>query len=80
MPSKQIAGIRASASVQMKTATAFLAIAAGLVIYSSLEFMLVEIQTDFSMSPNATIVVAQIATCASLFAVFLAGALADRLG
>ena len=58
MPSKQIAGTRASASVQMKTATAFLAIAAGLVIYSSLEFMLVEIQTDFSMSPNATIVVA----------------------
>ena len=42
----------------MKTATAFLAIAAGLVIYSSLEFMLVEIQTEFSMSPNATIVVA----------------------
>jgi MFS transporter, DHA2 family, methylenomycin A resistance protein len=80
MPSKQIAGIRASASVQMKTATAFLAIAAGLVIYSSLEFMLVEIQTDFSMSPNATIVVAQIAAGASLFAVFLAGALADRLG
>lgn len=80
MPSKQIARTHAFASVQMKTATAFLAIAAGLVTYSSLEFMLVEIQTDFSMSPNATIVVAQIAAGASLFAVFLAGALADRLG
>jgi len=37
----------------MKTATAFLAIAAGLISYSSLEFMLVEIQADFSMSPDA---------------------------
>ena len=78
--SKQIAGSRSSASVQLKTATAFLAIAAGLISYSSLEFMLVEIQTDFSMSPDATIVVAQIAAGASLFAVFLAGVLADRLG
>jgi MFS family permease len=78
--SKQIAGSPASASVNLTTATAFLAIAAGLISYSSLEFMLVEIQTDFSMSPNATIVVAQIAAGASLFAVFLAGALADRLG
>ena len=60
--------------------TAFLAIAAGLISFSSLEFMLVEIQTDFSMSPDATIVVSQIAAGASLLAVFLAGALADRLG
>lgn len=80
MPSKQLAGTRAFASAQMKTATAFLAIAAGLISYSSLEFMLVEIQADFLMSPDATIVVAQIAAGASLFAVFLAGALADRLG
>lgn len=42
--------------------------------------MLVEIQTDFSMSPDATIVVAQIAAGASLVAVFLAGALGDWLG
>lgn len=66
--------------LQVRTVTAFLAIAAGLITFSSLEFMLVEIQTDFSMSPDATIVVAQIAGGASLAAVFLAGVLGDRLG
>ena len=66
--------------LQVRTVTAFLAIAAGLITFSSLEFMLVEIQTDFSMSADGTIVVAQIAAGASLVAVFLAGALGDRLG
>ena len=61
-------------------ATAFLAISAGLISFASLEFMLVEIQSDFSMSPDATIVVSQVSAGACLFAVFLAGALSDRLG
>jgi DHA2 family methylenomycin A resistance protein-like MFS transporter len=65
---------------QTKAITAYLAISASLVSFSSLEFMLVEIQSDFSMSPDETIVVAQIASAACLMAVFLAGALSDRLG
>lgn len=60
--------------------TAFLAISAGLVGYTSLEFMLEAIQVEFAMSPDQTIVVGQISSGASLFAVFLVGALADRVG
>jgi DHA2 family methylenomycin A resistance protein-like MFS transporter len=67
-------------STSIRGATAFLAIAAGLITFSSLEFMLVEIQSDFSMSADTTIVVSQVASGACLIAVFLAGALADRLG
>jgi len=66
--------------VQAKALTAYLAISASLISFSSLEFMLVEMQSDFSMSPNTTMVVAQIAAAACLVAVFLAGALTDRLG
>ena len=42
--------------------------------------MLVEMQRDFRMSPDATMVVSQISAAACLVAVFLAGTLADRLG
>lgn len=76
----QNSGPSDSSSVRLRTTTAFLAIAAGLISFSSLEYMLVEIQENFSMSPEATIVVTQIAVGASLLVVFLAGALADRLG
>lgn len=60
--------------------TAFLAISAGLVGYSSLEFMLEAIQDEFALTADQTIVVGQISSGAALVAVFLAGALADRLG
>ena len=66
--------------VQAKALTAYLAISASLISFSSLEFMLVEMQSDFSMSADTTIVVAQIAAAACLMAVFLAGALTDRFG
>ncbi|MFM8895286.1 MAG: MFS transporter [Actinomycetales bacterium] len=68
------------ATARLQVTTAFLAIAAGLVGFASLEFMLEAIQEDFSMTPDQTIVVGQISSGASLFAVFLAGALADRFG
>lgn len=74
----QRAGVRASAKA--KAATAYLAISASLISFSSLEFMLVEIQRDFSLTSDGTMVVAQIASAACLVAVFLAGALADRIG
>ena len=69
-----------AAITRLRATTAYLAIAAGLVSFSSLEFMLVEVQSEFALSADATIVVAQIAAGACLFAVFLSGALADRLG
>jgi len=68
------------ATARLQVTTAFLAISAGLVGYSSLEFMLEAIQDDFAMTPDQTIVVGQISSGAALVAVFLAGALADRLG
>ncbi|MEI7624176.1 MAG: MFS transporter [Actinomycetes bacterium] len=64
----------------LRVATAFLAIAAGLICFSSLEFMLEEIQKNFAMSADDTIVVAQISAGAALCAVFVTGGLADRLG
>jgi len=60
--------------------TAFLAIAAGLVAYTSLEFILEAVQAEFAMTSDETIVLAQIPAGACLVAVFLTGALADRLG
>lgn len=68
------------ATARLQVTTAFLAIAAGLVGFSSLEFMLEAIQDDFAMTADQTIVVGQISSGAALVAVFLAGALADRLG
>lgn len=68
------------AAVRPSALTAYLAISASLMSFSSLEFMLVEIQKDFAMSADSTMVVAQIASASCLVAVFLAGALADRVG
>ena len=65
---------------RLRVTTAFLAISAGLVSYTSLEFMLEAVQKDFSMTSDETMVVSQIAAGACLFAVFLTGVLADRLG
>lgn len=67
-------------SRSLRTIAAFLAISASLVAYTSLEFMLEAVQGEFSMSPDETMVVAQIPAGACLLVVFLAGALADRLG
>ncbi|MEX1218158.1 MAG: MFS transporter [Acidimicrobiales bacterium] len=64
----------------LRLVTAFLAISASLVCFASLEFMLVAIQKDFSMSADATVALAQISAGACLAVVFLAGSLADRLG
>ncbi len=72
--------VPADTSSRLKATTAFLAIAAGLISFTSLEFMLVAVQEQFALSANGTIVVAQIAAGTSLLAVFAAGALGDRLG
>ena len=65
---------------QLRLTTAFLAISAGLVSYTGLEFMLEAIQQDFTMSPDETIVLAQVSSGAGLLVVFLTGVLADRFG
>jgi len=65
---------------RLRVATAFLAIAAGLVSYTGLEFMLEAVQDDFGMSPDETMVLAQVSSGACLLVVFVVGALADRLG
>lgn len=67
-------------STRLRAVTAFLAISAGLVSYTCLEFMLEALRDDFSMSSDETMVVADIASGASLLVVFLVGALADRWG
>jgi MFS family permease len=70
----------AATGTRLRTATAFLAISASLVAFTSLEFMLEAVQGEFSLSPDETIVVAQIPASACLLVVFLAGVLADRFG
>ncbi len=65
---------------EVRALTAFLAISAGLVSFTSLEFMLEAIQVDFSMSPDATMFVSTVASGACLIVVFLVGVLADRFG
>lgn len=69
-----------TAPVRLRAVTAYLAIAAGLISFASLEFMLEAIQDDFGLTPDQTIVIGQISGGASLLAVFLTGALADRVG
>ena len=65
---------------QLRITTAFLAISAGLVSYTGLEFMLESVQKDFSMSADETMVLAQVSSGACLLVVFLVGTLADRFG
>ncbi len=67
-------------STTLRITTAFLAISAGLISYTGLEFMLEAVQKDFSMSPDETMVLAQVSSGACLLVVFLVGALADRFG
>jgi MFS family permease len=68
------------APTRLRAETAYFAVSAGLVGFASLEFMLEAIREDFSLTPDQTIVVGQISGGACLLAVFLVGALADRLG
>lgn len=65
---------------KVRALTAFIAISAGLVSFTSLEFMLEAIQVDFSMSSDATMFVSTVASGACLIVVFLAGVVADRFG
>ena len=65
---------------RLRISTAFLAISAGLVSYTGLEFMLEAVQEEFAMSPDETIVLSQVSSGAGLLVVFLVGALADRFG
>ena len=65
---------------RLRITTAFLAISAGLVSYTGLEFMLEAVQKDFSMSADETMVLAQVSSGACLLVVFLVGTLADRFG
>lgn len=69
-----------TATARLRVTTAFLAISAGLIAFTSLEFMLEAIEDDFALTPDQTIVVGQISSGAALVAVFLVGALADRFG
>lgn len=65
---------------RLRVPTAFLAISANLMSYTGLEFMLEAVQEDFNMSPDETMVLAQVSSGACLLVVFLVGNLADRLG
>ena len=65
---------------KVRALTAFIAISAGLVSFTSLEFMLEAIQSDFSMSSDATMFVSTVASGACLIVVFLVGVVADRFG
>ena len=65
---------------RLRATAAYLAVSAGLVGFASLEFMLEAIQVDFSLTPDQTIVVGQVSGGACLVAVFVVGALADRVG
>ena len=66
--------------VRFRSATAFLAISAGLISFNCLEFILEALKEDFSMTSSETMVVSQVSSGACLLVVFLVGALADRLG
>ena len=65
---------------RLRVATAYLALSASALILQTVEFMLVAIQEDFSLTAGATAALTQLAAGAALLVVFVAGTLLDRFG
>ena len=63
---------------RLRVATAYLALSASALILQTVEFMLVAIQEDFSLTAGATAALTQLAAGAALLVVFVAGTLLDR--